>query len=115
MEDLNAYFGDLKTACDGNLKRVMEKEKKKKKEKKMAEPTAKKGNCIWSLLRAAMKLILVSATVSAALKFCRTRQEQANSRRKNLSFVDSKTAGKKDFLLVAASSKSPFDVLLGRG
>ncbi|KAA8520715.1 hypothetical protein F0562_015013 [Nyssa sinensis] len=110
IEELNACFGDGRTAYNWNLQRTMEK---KKRISSFLFDCIKSVINPWNWHRIAIKLTVVSAIISSTIKFYQTRKDYDSTGRRILSIVDSTTAGKKDFLLTAPNS--PLDVSYGRG
>lgn len=115
LKELNAYFGDAQTACNWNLKRMIQR---------MTEPTVQKGSsrsnnpfvqAIRRLLDpwtwhktaiVAVKLILVPASITYTFRSYRNMLKYDSSPPKVVSFVDS---------TVAADTRKSFDVFRGRG
>ncbi|XP_059650970.1 uncharacterized protein LOC132298586 isoform X2 [Cornus florida] len=118
IEELNAYFGDGRTAFNWNLQMQREKKNDLLGNDRISTSLF---SCIRSLInpwnwhsmaRTAIKLIVI-ASISSTIKFNQTRQENGEERRKIISIVDSTMGGKQDFLFTAPNSA--LDVSYGRG
>ncbi|XP_059637707.1 uncharacterized protein LOC132279697 [Cornus florida] len=121
VEELNACFGNGRSAYNWNLEMTMEKKNDRVVTKSRISSFL--INCIRSLInpwnwhntaRIAMKYIVVSASISSTMNFYRSRQKYECSGTKILRVMDSTRAGKQD-VLVSTALNTPLDVSCGRG
>ncbi|KAJ9681275.1 hypothetical protein PVL29_020247 [Vitis rotundifolia] len=120
LEELNALFGNGESGFGWNLKEKME-------EKGDADNGQKRSSnffisCFqilvhpWKWKKAAgiaVRLIAVSVSISSTIHLYRTRQQYRTSQTKFLALMNSKEAGKNEFLFTTPNS--PLDVFFGRG
>ncbi|KAK4847446.1 hypothetical protein QYF36_001988 [Acer negundo] len=114
LKELNSCFGDL----NGKKKPELDVQNGKRRNANFVACCIRFCLNPWKWQKAvgiAVKLILVSASISTTIQFYQSRKKYCSSQRRILSFVESTEADKNDAHTVRTISKNPLDVFHGRG